>query len=140
MVASGIVVSDTPRPQRSAPLQRNSSHCGHCGKTFVRITNQTPLVNRSDGFRYHVTLFSGPDPRPKPSGGFYSDQVLCEFAYAHDQLGPKDHTVLVVITHTKPNPEDILREVEEAADKLAELLERGYALTAAYRFSGRVLV
>lgn len=113
-------------------MQRNSSQCAHCGKTFVRITEQTPLVNRSDGKRYHLTLFSGPDPRPKQPRGSYIDQVICNFAYAHDQFGPENHSVVVVIDQVLKNPEQVIRQIEEAADKLAALVEEGHRLTAVY--------
>jgi hypothetical protein len=86
-----------------------------------------------------VTLFAGPDPRTKFSGGFYFGQVICHFTYAHDQFGPKDHTVSVVVTHAEEDPEEVLRQVEDAADKLAELVETGYRLTAVYTFKGWAL-
>lgn len=117
-------------------MLRNSQKCPHCGKTFVRITGQTPLVNRSDGTFFHVTLFAGPDPRAKFSGDFYDNQVICNFAYAHVQLGLKDHTVTIVITKAEKDPEEVLDQVEDAADKLAELVEEGHRLTAVYTFTG----
>jgi hypothetical protein len=83
---------DRPR-DGSTPLQRNLIQCPHCEKRFVRFREQTPIVNRSDGVRFHLTLFAGPDPRPRFSAGFYKNQVICHFAYAHDQFGAKDHTV-----------------------------------------------
>lgn len=86
-------------------MHRNLGQCPHCEKRFARITEQTPLVNRSDGMRFHVTLFAGPNPRPKFSGGFYNDQVICQFAYAHDRFGLRDHTVSVVIDHAEEDPE-----------------------------------
>lgn len=104
------------------------------------MTEQTPLVNRSDGIRFHVTLFAGPDPRTKFSGGFYDGQLICHFAYAHDRFGPKDRTVSVVITHAGGAPEEVLRQVEDAADKLAELVEGGQTLTAVYTFNDSTLM
>ena len=59
---------------------------------------------------------------------------MCDFAYAHDQLGPKDHTVSVVIARAEEDPEDVLRQVEDAADKLADLVEEGNELTTTYTF------
>jgi len=88
---------------------------------------------------FHVTLFAGPDPRRRFSGGFYPEQLICYFAYAHDQFGPRDHTVSVVITQAEEDPEEVLRQLEDAADKLAELLEAGQRLTAVYSFNGREL-
>jgi len=105
-------------------------------QTFARLTERTPLVNRSDGMRFHVTLFAGPDPRTKFSGGFYDDQVMCHFAYAHDQFGSKDRTVSVVIARAEQDPKEVLRQVEDAADKLAELVEAGHRLTTVYTFKG----
>jgi len=86
-----------------------------------------------------VTLFAGPDPRTKFFGGFYFGQVICHFAYAHDQFGPKEQTVSVVVTHAEEDPEEVLRQVENAADKLAELVEAGYRLTAVYTLKGWTL-
>ncbi len=117
-------------------MHRNLGQCPHCEKRFARITEQTPLVNRSDGMRFHVTLFAGPNPRPKFSGGFYNDQVICQFAYAHDRFGLRDHTVSVVIDHAEEDPEKVLRQVEEAADKLAKLLEEEQRPTAVYTLKG----
>jgi hypothetical protein len=42
----------------------------------------------------------------------------------------------VVITHAAEDPKEILRQVEEAADKLAELVEEGHRLTAVYTLAG----
>jgi len=112
----------------------------NCGKTFAQITPRTPLINRSDGVLFHLTLFAGPAPRPKSSGGFYSRQAVCYFAYAHVQLGPKNHTISVVITHTKEEPEEVHRQVEDAADKLAELIGRGDKPATIYTFNGRELI
>ncbi len=83
---------------------------------------------------FHVSLFAGPDPRPKFSGGFYDDQVICYFTYAHVLFGFKDDTVSVVITCAEEYPDEVLRHIENAADKLAELVEEGHGLTAVYTF------
>ena len=116
-------------------MQRNCIECMHCGKTFARLTEQTPLINRSDGMRFHVTLFAGPSPRLRFSGGFYRNQVICNFAYVHDQFGAKDHTVSVFIVHAEEDPNEALHQVEDAADKLTELVEAGKKMTAVYTFN-----
>ena len=113
-------------------MQVNAIECAHCGKRFVRITAQTPLVNRSDGKSFHVTLFAGPDPRPNGSGDFYDGQFVCDFVYAHDRFGPKNHTVIVVLTVVNEDPEQVLRQAEGAADKLAELISDGQKVEAVY--------
>ena len=96
-------------------------------------------MNRSDGERFHVTLFAGPDPWPKISGGFHNDRVLCNFVYAHDVFGHEDHTAFVAVPRAGGVPEVILFHVEHAADKLAELLSEGSRPTATYTFNGRDL-
>ena len=121
-------------------MQRNAIQCSHCGKNFVRITDKTPLVNRSDGKRFHVTLFAGPDPRPKVSGGFDQGQLICDFVYAHDRFGPKNHTILVVVSIVDDNPDHVIHQIEAAADKLAELIETGNRLADLYTFNGRELI
>jgi len=110
--------ADAPQAIFDNESRRNVPVCPHCGKTFTRITPRTPLINRSDGALFHVTLFAGPGPRPKPSGGFHNHQVVCYFAYAHDRFGPKNHTISVVITHAKEEPEEVHQQVEDAADNL----------------------
>lgn len=109
-------------------MEENDFRCTHCGKTFARV-GQTPVVNRY-GRTFHLTLFAGPGPRVSD----YREQAVCDFAYAHDQLGPRDHTVSVVIAHADKNPEGVLRQVEAAADKLADLVEEGQELMSTYTF------
>ena len=88
-------------------MQRNAEKCEHCGKPFPRLSVKIPIVNRSTE-SFHVSLFSGPDTRPKFSGGFYDDQVICDFTYIHNDLGAKEYTVLVVMAHAKHHPEEVL--------------------------------
>jgi len=113
---------------RGAHLEKNDFRCAHCGKTFARI-EQTPVISRY-GRNFHVALFAGPGPRLSD----YREQTVCDFAYAHDQLGPQDHTVSVVIARSEKDPEGLLRQVEDAADKLADLVEEGHELTTTYAF------
>lgn len=122
----------------STPFQNNSTECPHCGKAFVRITDETPLVNRSDGTRFHVALLTGPDLRPAPSG-FYDDQAICRFAYAHDQFGPKDQRILVVMTQIMENSKTMRDLIENATDELAALVNQGERLTGVYTFNGTQL-
>lgn len=109
-------------------MQENDIRCAHCGKMFARI-GQTPIVSRF-GRNFHVVLFAGPGPRVQD----YREQVVCDFAYVHDQLGPKDHTVSVVMAHAGDDPENVLPQVEHVADKLADLVEEGHELMTIYTF------
>jgi hypothetical protein len=100
----------------------------------------TPIVNRSDGRTFHVSLYSGPNPRPRFSGGFYLEQMICGFGYAFDQIGAKTYFVLVIILlHAEEDTEEIVRQIEEAADQIAELVDEGQRLTAVYTFDGHQL-
>ena len=77
-----------------------------------------------------MVLFAGPGPRLGDHGG----QLVCDFAYAHEQLGPQDRTVSVIIARPEENREGLLRQVEGAADKLADLVEKGHELMTIYAF------
>ena len=115
-------------------MQRNSTKCAHCGHLFYRLTEKTSVVNRSDETGFHVMLFSGPDPRSSASSGFYPGQLVCHFVYAHDRMGPQEDFLLVFILHAKKSRRDVLRQVENAADKIAELLQVGEKLQSIYTF------
>jgi hypothetical protein len=121
-------------------LQRNADKCAHCGEGFFRLTKKTPIVNRSDGKSFHIGLFFGPDPRPSASGSYSPTQMICSFAYVHDRIGPDNHLIEVVMFHTKETGAELLRQVEEAADKLAELVASGQTLERAYTFDGGLLI
>ncbi|MFY9530042.1 MAG: hypothetical protein WBC04_19485 [Candidatus Acidiferrales bacterium] len=121
-------------------MQRNADKCDHCGERFFRLTEKTPIVNRSDGKSFHIGLFFGPDPRPSPSGGYPANQVICSFAYAHDRIGPDNQLVEVVVFHAKETHEEVLRQVEEATDKLAELVESGKMAEHFYIFDKGQLI
>jgi hypothetical protein len=116
------------------PVQRNSSKCAHCGHGFYRLSEKTPVVNRSDETTFHLTLFFGPDLRSKSSGGYYPGQLVCNFTYVQDQLGPQTNFLLVMILHATEFREDALQQVEDAADTIAELLKAGKQLEAIYTF------
>ena len=75
-------------------MQRNSDKCAHCGRIFARVTQKIPRVNRSDERSFHLELLSGPNPRPRLSGGFHSEQLMCNFVYAHDQIAPTNYVLV----------------------------------------------
>jgi len=114
-------------------LQRNSSTCAHCGLIFYRLGERTPIVTWSDE-AFHLVLYFGPDPRPRPSGGFYPSQLVCNFAYVQDRLGLQSNFLLVLILHAKESRGDALQQVEELADKIAELLQADQKFEAVYTY------
>jgi hypothetical protein len=119
---------------RGIPVQRNSAKCAHCGYSFCRLTEKIPVVNRSDETTFHLALFFGPDPRSRSSGGYYPGQFVCNFTYVQDRLGPQSNFLLVLILHAEETREDMLRQVEDLADKIAELLQAGAQLESIYTF------
>src|SRR5690348_14838991 len=125
------------RLERSA-MQRNSDKCGHCGRMFVRADG-TAVVNRSDGKTFHVSLISGPDPRPDVSGGFQKDQAVCKFGYVSYFFGPNRCFLDVFIKHADDGRQGILQQIEGAADKIAEMVHAGHELAAAYTLDGGLL-
>jgi hypothetical protein len=119
-------------------MQRNSNKCGHCQRMFVRA-DRTAVVNRSDGKTFHVSLISGPGPRPDVSGGFHEDQAVCKFGYVSDFLGPTRYSLDVFIKHVDEERQGMLQRIEGAADKIAELVHAGQELLPAYTLDGGLL-
>lgn len=119
-------------------MQRNSDKCAHCGRMFVRVDG-TAVVNRSDGKTFHVSLISGPDPRPDVSGGFHKDQAVCKFGYVSYFFGPNRCFLDVFIKHANDGRQGILQQIEGAADKIAEMIHAGHELPAAYTLDGGLL-
>jgi hypothetical protein len=118
-------------PKNSLRSLHNTDRCSHCGKTFVRTTNEIPLVNRSDGKSFHLELHSNPKHRPTRSTRF-PGQVVCSFTYVNE--GTKACSIVVAMPDVNKNPEELLSEVEKAADKLEEAIVEGKELEPAYTF------
>jgi hypothetical protein len=103
---------------RDHALRRNSDTCEHCGKTFVRLTGDTPIVNRSDGETFHVSLYSAPSSSLR--------RTVCIFVYAHDQIGPQNAFVSVIVRFPLRSPrKTAAKQIEELADKVSELVRSG---------------
>ena len=111
-------------------LQRNSEKCAHCQLVFFQHA-QIPLINRSNGSTFHLTLFSEPGLRPISPGGYLPHVLTCNFAYTHDRIRTRNRFVAVLILAGDKRGVG-LDEIEDAADKLAELLEANEIPKAAY--------
>ena len=121
-------------------MQRNTETCSHCGKPFVRLTGNTPIVNRSFEKIFHLTLFAGPQPRPKLRGGFFKNQAVCNFSYSHHGLETNADQIVLVILLTQSADPHAIQLAEMAADKLADMVVRGRKLQPIYTLDGEVLV
>jgi hypothetical protein len=121
-------------------MKRNTITCSHCGKPFLRFTAETPVINRSFEKVFHLTLFSGPQPRIRSRGGFYPNETLCNFTYAHRRLDSNREQLVLLILRTEPTGQETLGLIGDAADKLAELLGEGKKLEVVYTFDAGQLV
>jgi len=130
-----VISRVSPQSERFS-LQRNTDKCAHCGISFVR--DQGPFVNRSDGKTFHLNLVSKPDLRLIAPGRVRPRQVICEFAYVRTGKARENRFVVVLISVEKHQGIG-LREIEEAADKLAELLKAGEKPKAGYVIQGGAL-
>jgi hypothetical protein len=61
---------------------------------------------------------------------------MCTFAYVNDRTEPEKDFLVVAILNPKIALTEILQQVEDAADKVAELLELLKKLGPAYTFDG----
>jgi len=115
-------------------VERNSTKCGHCGQPFYRLTEKTPIINRSDGKEFHLTFFSGPRPRRRFAGGFYHNQIMCDFTYAHRRIDATEEHAVIVMLRPDETEQEVARQLEDAADKLAVLVAHGKKLEPSYTF------
>jgi len=60
--------------------------------------------------------------------------MMCTFAYANDRTAPEKDFLVVAILHPKTSGTEELRQVEDAADKFAELLAVSKKLQPTYTF------
>ena len=98
------------------------------------------MVNRSDEQTFHVALFSGPYKRRAMMGELVGENLVCNFVYVHDRLGPSNEYVMVVIARAKPDDAGALGQVEEVADELAELVSTGSKIDHVYTYDRKQLI
>jgi hypothetical protein len=124
-------------------MEKNFTHCPHCaflGKPrLIRpATRRTPLVSRSDGRTFHLYLeesgmhLRSSDPQSEP-------QVYALFRYDLDPCSVKAESTLVIITDAGADELQALTKLEQAADLMADLLQRAEVPRRLYRMaSGRL--
>src|ERR1700722_5380727 len=113
------------------PMLTNCEKCRHCGRIFVR-TDHTAVVNRSDGRTFHVSLFSGPIPRPLTQEGLHANQAICNFRYVHDLIKPTWNSIVVFIAQANEGRQELLQQIEKATDKIARLLKAAQEMESVY--------
>jgi hypothetical protein len=120
-------------------LHTNFSVCKHCmlnGRPGLlpRVTQDTPVISRSDGRSYHIYLQYGPRLRPSPSGAVIPGVYLAHFRYALDSKKLRDEPVIVAINAAN-QPYPVVQIVGIVADKLAAMLEAGKVPARFYQWS-----
>jgi hypothetical protein len=125
-------------------MHRNFVVCPHCtdkglpGRVW-NLAEQAPGISLSDGESFHLIFFNGPDAIPAPSGGVQAGRLAAQFSYVDDALGTRVHRVAVILTRAGETVEGVKAQLEDAATTLAELLERGRALSSEYSYDGEQL-
>jgi hypothetical protein len=121
-------------------LRQNSKRCPHCGATFSRITDEIPIVNRSDAKTFHLVLFSVTYARSDSSASGYGQQIMCHFEYIHNRFGNDNKFVALAVLDARPETPVTRYHIEAAADSLAELIKQGKRLGGAYTFDKGQLI
>jgi hypothetical protein len=132
-------VRTEPQAPSPAPLNKNFSTCPHCKSKgrpdiIVRITENTPLISRSDGATFHLFLQDWPAPQYGKSGGIVAGRVIIHFRYAQDNLGLQSEPIAVVLSTFDKTRDEVVKQIEDVADLLAEDLRSGKRLSLAYDF------
>jgi hypothetical protein len=129
-------------PKPEAEFHSNFSVCKHCmlnGRPGLlpRVTQDTPVISRSDGRSYHIYLQYGPKPQPTRKGKIIPGVYLAHFRYALDSKNLRNEPVIVVINATNQQyPVDQI--VGIVADGLAAMLKDGKVPARFYQWSKSV--
>jgi len=84
---------------------------------------------------------SFPDRGPvcRAKGGSYHNQIMCDFTYAHRRIHDTEHAVIVTLHRDKTEQESGC-QIQDLADKLAELVAQGKKLEFLYTFNNGQLI
>jgi DNA processing protein len=124
---------------------KNFLVCPHCRQqgregSWVRIQQDMPILSRSDGRHFHLLLVAGPFPQRGGSGGIVAGRAIAQFSYALDAQSLQRETVDVVLQVLDTRRERLMHAMEDAADKLASVLQKQEPLKPQYLYSDRELL
>ena len=136
---AGAATCYTPRQCSRISISVPTCRAKGLPGTLWRLKLETPVINRSDGSRFHLSLFSGAEYVPAPSGGIAGNRLLGDFRCVHDEFGDSASPSIVVLTNPGDSHEGVRRQLEEAADQLAEVLQRNVRPSQRYDFDGVAL-
>jgi hypothetical protein len=66
--------------------------------------------------------------------------MYCNFIYVDDRIGPENNELTIIIRRPGLTRSAVIRQVEEAVDKLADLFAEGRKLEVLYTFEADRLV
>jgi len=121
-------------------MEKNFSFCPHCSrsgkeKLIQPCTGRTPLVSRSDGGSYHLYLEEANILNPTGK----AKEIAGLFRYDLDPAGVRADSSLIRIPYAQDS--DMQEALDDAADRLAAVLERGDVPCRVYMLqAGRGLV
>jgi hypothetical protein len=116
-------------------MEKNFTICPHCfakGKERVirpATPQRTPLVSRSDGNSFHLYAEESHVRRAPAHQGF---ELVALFRYDLDHVGVKSESTMVQLPVPANHLQSTTDVLEEAADRLAEILAKGIPLKRMY--------
>jgi len=128
-------LADRVRPQRLPWV--NFNICPHClahGRPclFESPKECGPIIARSDGVNFHLVLGDRPIEYPAQRLADKTEIVSAAFWYVHEGNGGSTETVVVILRRPHRGRAYSLRDLEKAADKLAEKLCKERQLSRLY--------
>jgi hypothetical protein len=117
-------------------MKINFTFCPHCAASGKQrqirpATSRTPLISRSDGRSFHLFLEELNVSRPS---GATDQEVAALFRYDLDPAGEKSESTLVTIRPAGATGERVLAQLDQSADQLAAVLEKGDRLQKTYNW------
>lgn len=122
----------------------NFNVCPHCVALnrpwlIERLTENGPVISRSDGVNFHLVLGDRPIEYPAERASGKSDMLSAGFWYLHQRNGGLTETVVVVLRRPAKGGVPLLRLLNTVADVLFDQLVKSPLLERAYEFYGQRL-
>jgi hypothetical protein len=121
----------------------NFNICPHCLAHQRPCLFESPkewgaIISRSDGVNFHLIMCDRPIEYPAEGETGKAEMMSVAFWYVHEANGGSTETVILRRPHRR-GIISLLRDLEKAADKLADKLRRESRLSRLYEFDGRQL-
>ena len=118
-------------------MESNFSFCPHCAakgkpRELRPATRRTPHISRSDAATFHLFLEESIVSR---ASGATEQHVAALFRYDCDPKGEKSESTLVTIRPAGFTEQLVLSQLEQSADRLAEILGQANRLQKTYTWT-----